>query len=109
MTLIEGNVWEEAMRIVSHLHTRPEGMEQAHSLVVTTVRFVISPQAYLHGRSDLIETHLKPGLLEAHQSQMTLMETLHSTFIKHSSRLAVVRETKIKKQTAISGTLCCIT
>ena len=74
VALLEGNVWEEALRLV-----------------------------YFHQRMDLLETHLKPSLLEAHQSQMALFESLQSTYLRHSSRLLVVRETKRQKQNAILG------
>ena len=74
VTLLEGNTWEEALRLI-----------------------------YFHGRTDLLETHLKPSLLEAHLSQMSLFESLQSTYVRHASRLAVVRETKRQKQSAILG------
>ena len=78
VTLLEGNSWEEALRLI-----------------------------YFHNRTDLLETHLKPSLLEAHISQMSLFDSLRSTYIRHTSRLAVVRETKRQKQTAILHVVEC--
>ena len=74
VTLLEGSAWEEALRLI-----------------------------YFHRRMDLLETHLKPSLLEAHHSQMALFESLESTYLRHTARLAVVRETKRQKQNAILG------
>ena len=74
VNLLEGSLWEEALRLI-----------------------------YFHRRTDLLETHLKPGLVEAHASQMSLFEELRSTYVRHASRLAVVRETKRQKQNAILG------
>ena len=74
VTLLEGYAWEEALRLI-----------------------------YFHRRTDLLETNLKPSLLEAHQSQMALFESLESTYLRHTARLAVVRETKRQKQNAILG------
>ena len=78
MTLLEGSAWEEALRLI-----------------------------HFHRRTDLLETHLKPSLLEAHQSQMALFESLESTYLRHTARLAVVRETKRQKQNAILGWCDC--
>ena len=78
VTLLEGSGWEEALRLI-----------------------------YFHQRTDLLETHLKPSLLDAHQSQMALFESLQSTYVRHVSRLAVVRETKRQKQNAILGKYDC--
>ena len=74
MALLEGCLWEEALRVL-----------------------------HLRHRTDLLETHLLPALLEAQSSQLVLLETLREKFNKHSSRLVVVRETKRKKQAAILG------
>ena len=41
----------------------------------------------------------------AHQSQLSVIETLQSMFVRHASRLAVVREQKEKKQAALLGQL----
>ena len=74
VTLLEGSSWEEALRLI-----------------------------HFHRRTDLLETHLKPSLLEAHQSQVVLFDSLSSTYLRHTARLAVVRETKRQKQNAILG------
>ncbi|KAL0974256.1 hypothetical protein UPYG_G00217790 [Umbra pygmaea] len=65
--LIAGAVWEEALRLV-----------------------------YLYNRQDIIETNLKPALLEAFSSQTAFLETQRTMFIRHKTRLAVVRELKEK-------------
>ncbi|XP_069045545.1 elongator complex protein 1 isoform X1 [Lepisosteus oculatus] len=65
--LIEGAAWEEALRLV-----------------------------YLYNRLDMMETNLKPALLEAHNNQMAFLESQRSLFIRHQTRLAVVRELKEK-------------
>lgn len=74
VSLLEGALWEEALRLL-----------------------------HLHLRCDLIETHLLPGLVEAHESRLALFEQLHTDFKRHSARLVVVRETKRQKQAAILG------
>ena len=86
-------------------------------------------QAFLHSRADLVETHLKPHLLEgkrnrfpfpsltspspltlshshspAHQQHLSLLSSLTSTLTKHTARLQVVREVKRKKQETLLGT-----
>lgn len=76
VSLLEGSLWQEALRLL-----------------------------HLHHRSDLLETHLLPGLLEAQMSQLALFESLHSKFSQHALRLVVVRETKKQKQAAILGNL----
>ena len=74
VVLLEGSYWEEALR-----------------------------QLYLHNRLDLLETNVLPALLEARESRLTLFTNLHSDFKHHSSRLAIVRETKKLRQAAIFG------
>lgn len=74
VALLEGLLWEEALRLL-----------------------------HLHHRCDLLETHLLPGLLEAHASHLSLFESLLADFKQHSSRLLVVRDTKRQKQAAILG------
>lgn len=76
VALLEGSCWEEALRL-----------------------------SHLHRRTDLLETHLKPSLLEAHQTQVALFDNLQSTYLRHTTRLAVVREIKRQKQNAILGML----
>ncbi|XP_056137038.1 elongator complex protein 1 isoform X2 [Lampris incognitus] len=65
--LIIGAVWEDALRLV-----------------------------YMHNRQDIIETNLKPALLEAFSTQMSFLEAQTATFVRHKNRLAVVRELKEK-------------
>uniref|UniRef100_A0A8C7IRK2 Elongator complex protein 1 n=1 Tax=Oncorhynchus kisutch TaxID=8019 RepID=A0A8C7IRK2_ONCKI len=65
--LITGAVWEEALRLV-----------------------------YLYNRQDIIETNLKPALLEACSSQTSYLEAQRAMFIRHKTRLAMVRELKEK-------------
>ncbi|CAI8000180.1 Elongator complex protein 1, partial [Geodia barretti] len=72
VTLLEGGLWDEALRIV-----------------------------HLHGRRDLIETHFRPQLLESHQNHMSLLPSLSTDLTRHSTRLQLVRELKRKKQEAI--------
>lgn len=74
VSLLEGSCWDEAMRLI-----------------------------HLHRRLDLLETHLLPGLLEARENQLTLLQTFRDDYHRRSSRLAVVRENKRKKQQAILG------
>ncbi|KAK6298991.1 hypothetical protein J4Q44_G00305010 [Coregonus suidteri] len=65
--LVTGAVWEEALRLV-----------------------------YLYNRQDIIETNLKPALLEACSSQTTYLEAQMAMLIRHKTRLAVVWEVKEK-------------
>ncbi|MCI4381664.1 hypothetical protein PGIGA_G00254560 [Pangasianodon gigas] len=65
--LIEGAAWEEALRLI-----------------------------YLYNRPDIIETNLKPALLEAHSTQMAFVDSQRALFTRHKNRLAVVREQKEK-------------
>lgn len=65
--LIEGAAWEEALRLI-----------------------------YLYNRQDIIETNLKTAILEAHSNQISFLESQKALFIRHKSRLAVVRELKAK-------------
>ena len=74
VTLLEGSCWDEALRIT-----------------------------HLHSRTDLIETHVRPNALEAQQSQMALFDSLEVTFLRHCSRLEVVRKKKKEKELAILG------
>ncbi|XP_052006172.1 elongator complex protein 1 [Xyrauchen texanus] len=65
--LIEGAAWEEALRLI-----------------------------YFYNRQDIIETNLKPALLEVQSNQMSFLESQKALFIRHKNRLAVVRELKVK-------------
>uniref|UniRef100_A0A4W4HCC7 Elongator complex protein 1 n=1 Tax=Electrophorus electricus TaxID=8005 RepID=A0A4W4HCC7_ELEEL len=65
--LVTGAAWEEALRLI-----------------------------YLYSRQDIIETHLKPALLEAHSMQVAFLESQMALFTRYKSRLAVVLEQKEK-------------
>lgn len=76
MALLEGSLWAESLRLL-----------------------------HLHQRCDLVETHLLPALVEAHDSRLSLFQDLGSKFTHHSSRLVVVRENKKLKRAAILGVI----
>ncbi|KAJ8385271.1 hypothetical protein AAFF_G00191480 [Aldrovandia affinis] len=65
--LITGSAWEEALRLV-----------------------------YLYNRQDIIETNLKPALLEAHSGHSSFLDSQTTLFARYKTRLAVVRELKEK-------------
>ncbi|XP_063235576.1 elongator complex protein 1 [Bacillus rossius redtenbacheri] len=44
------------------------------------------------GRPDLLETHIKPGLLEHQKQMLSQLETSRELFSRHKTRLAVVRK-----------------
>lgn len=67
LQLLEGAAWEEALRLV-----------------------------YKYSRLDIIETSIKPSVLEAHKNYMAFLNSQTDTFIRHKKRLLVVRE--LKKQ-----------
>jgi len=77
VVLLEGSCWDEALRLIHY-----------------------------HRRLDLLETHFLPGLTEARESQLSLLETFRSDFQRRFARLAIVRENKRKKQQAILGNYC---
>ena len=52
---------------------------------------------------DLIETSLRPGLLDAQTRTMEHLEGLRADFDKHHSRLQVVREEKEKARLYLLG------
>jgi elongator complex protein 1 len=74
VALLEGSKWAESLRVI-----------------------------HLHERRDLVETHLLPALVEAHNSSLSLFQDLGSKFTQYSSRLVVVRENKKLKRAAILG------
>ncbi len=74
VTLLEGSCWEEALRL-----------------------------AHLHCQSNLVESHIRPSVMEAASSQLALFETMETTFVRHTSRLEVVRRLKREKEQAILG------
>ncbi|XP_071794308.1 elongator complex protein 1-like isoform X2 [Asterias amurensis] len=67
--LIDGGHWEEALRLM-----------------------------YKHKREDIIETNLKPALVEKCSGTLTSIEEFTTTFSRYKQRLAVVRENKLRMQ-----------
>ncbi|KAK2177216.1 hypothetical protein NP493_613g03011 [Ridgeia piscesae] len=67
VTLIEGSEWDEALRLM-----------------------------YKFGRTDFIETNLKPTLTDTYQHHMTFLEGARADFERHLCRLAIVRQEKRK-------------
>lgn len=65
LLLLEGSAWEEALRLV-----------------------------YKYDRVDIIETSVKPSILEAQKNYMDFLDSQTATFIRHKNRLQVVRELK---------------
>ncbi|XP_034357990.1 elongator complex protein 1 [Arvicanthis niloticus] len=63
LLLLEGSAWEEALRLV-----------------------------YKYDRVDIIETSIKPSILEAQKNYMDFLDSQTATFIRHKNRLQVVRE-----------------
>ncbi|XP_069778820.1 elongator complex protein 1 isoform X2 [Narcine bancroftii] len=68
-SLLEGGDWEESLRLI-----------------------------YKYNRTDILETNLKPSILEAHGNQMAFLDSQKTLFIRHKSRLKIVREIKMKAQ-----------
>ncbi|XP_028367280.1 elongator complex protein 1 isoform X2 [Phyllostomus discolor] len=69
LLLLEGAAWEEALRLV-----------------------------YKYNRLDIIETNIKPSILEAQKNYMALLDSQTTTFSRHKKRLLVVRELKEQVQ-----------
>ncbi|XP_005626959.2 elongator complex protein 1 isoform X1 [Canis lupus familiaris] len=69
LLLLEGAAWEEALRLV-----------------------------YKYNRPDIIETNVKPSILEAQKNYMALLDSQTATFSRHKKRLLVVRELKEQAQ-----------
>ncbi|KAG8593890.1 hypothetical protein GDO81_000980 [Engystomops pustulosus] len=65
--LIEGGLWEDCLRLI-----------------------------YKYNRPDIIETNVKPGIIEAKKNYMTFLEMQKVTFIRYKERLSVVRDLKEK-------------
>nr|XP_061793334.1 elongator complex protein 1-like [Nerophis lumbriciformis] len=68
LALISGAAWEEALRLI-----------------------------HMHNRTDITETNLKPALVEAASAQIYLVETQAATFLRHRTRLELVRQQKEDK------------
>ncbi|KAM4706912.1 elongator complex protein 1 [Discoglossus pictus] len=67
LSLLEGAYWEEALRLI-----------------------------HKYKRLDILETNLKPALLDAQRNHMVFLDNQKTTFTRHKQRLAVVRELKEK-------------
>ncbi|NWT72124.1 ELP1 protein, partial [Prunella himalayana] len=67
LLLLEGALWDEALRLI-----------------------------HKYGRLDIVETNVKPAILEAQKSQLIFLDTQKTAFLRHKSRLQVVRELKEK-------------
>ncbi|NWY42619.1 ELP1 protein, partial [Sylvia atricapilla] len=67
LLLLEGALWEEALRLI-----------------------------HRYDRLDILETNLKPAILEAQKSQLIFLDSQKTAFLRHKSRLQVVRELKQK-------------
>ncbi|RMC22440.1 hypothetical protein DUI87_00754 [Hirundo rustica rustica] len=67
LLLLEGALWEEALRLI-----------------------------HRYGRLDILETNLKPAILEAQKSQLIFLDSQKTAFLRHKSRLQMVRELKEK-------------
>ncbi|NXT69938.1 ELP1 protein, partial [Chaetops frenatus] len=67
LLLLEGALWEEASRLI-----------------------------HKYDRLDILETNLKPAILEAQKSQLIFLDSQKTVFLRHKSRLQVVRELKEK-------------
>ncbi|NXG25553.1 ELP1 protein, partial [Grallaria varia] len=65
--LLEGALWEDALRLI-----------------------------HKYGRLDILETNLKPAVLEAQKSQLIFLDSQKTAFLRYKSRLQVVRELKEK-------------
>ncbi|XP_039589107.1 elongator complex protein 1 [Passer montanus] len=67
LLLLEGALWEEALRLI-----------------------------HKYDRLDILETNLKPAILEAQKSQLIFLDSQKAAFLRHKNRLQVVRELKEK-------------
>lgn len=65
--LLEGAFWEEALRLI-----------------------------HKYDRLDILETNFKPAIIEAQKSQLMFLDSQKTAFLRHKSRLQVVRELKEK-------------
>eukprot|EP00062_Callorhinchus_milii_P020598 gi/632976428/ref/XP_007904788.1/ PREDICTED: elongator complex protein 1 isoform X3 [Callorhinchus milii] len=66
-SLLEGAAWEESLRLV-----------------------------HKYNRHDILETNVKPSILEAHRNHLAFLDSQRSLFLCHKKRLEVVREIKEK-------------
>ncbi|XP_029459838.1 elongator complex protein 1 isoform X2 [Rhinatrema bivittatum] len=63
--LLEGAAWEEALRLI-----------------------------YKYNRLDILETNLRPSILEAQRHHLEFLESQKTMFVRHKKRLTIVRELK---------------
>lgn len=69
LLLLEGALWEEALRLI-----------------------------HKYKRLDIIETNVKPAVIEAKKNHLIFLENQKTTFTRHKQRLCAVRELKEKAQ-----------
>ncbi|XP_030050201.1 LOW QUALITY PROTEIN: elongator complex protein 1 [Microcaecilia unicolor] len=67
--LLEGGAWEEALRLI-----------------------------YKYNRLDILETNLRPSILEAQRHHLVFLESQTTTLVHHKQRLTIVRELKQQAQ-----------
>ncbi|XP_073401432.1 elongator complex protein 1 isoform X2 [Dendrobates tinctorius] len=65
--LLEGALWEDSLRLI-----------------------------HKYKRLDIIETNVKPAIIEAKKNHMIFLDSQKTTFIRHKQRLSVVRDLKEK-------------
>ncbi|XP_022111138.1 elongator complex protein 1-like [Acanthaster planci] len=76
-----------------------DDMEEAISTLISGCQWAESLRLmYKCKREDIIETHLKPALLERCSSTQAALENFLATFDRHQRRLAVVRENKLRQE-----------
>uniref|UniRef100_A0A8C3Y2M2 Elongator complex protein 1 n=1 Tax=Catharus ustulatus TaxID=91951 RepID=A0A8C3Y2M2_CATUS len=77
--------WQQALCMASRLgYTKDKLSSLARSMI------------HKYGRLDILETNLKPAILEAQKSQLIFLDSQKTAFLHHKSRLQVVRELKEK-------------
>ncbi|XP_069834097.1 elongator complex protein 1 isoform X2 [Dendropsophus ebraccatus] len=69
IVLLEGALWEDSLRLI-----------------------------HKHKRLDIIETNVKPAIIEAKKNHMLFLDVQKTTFIRHKQRLSVVRDLKEKER-----------
>uniref|UniRef100_A0A8B9S867 Elongator complex protein 1 n=1 Tax=Apteryx owenii TaxID=8824 RepID=A0A8B9S867_APTOW len=74
LLLLEGALWEEALRLI-----------------------------HKYGRLDILETNFKPAIQEAQKSQLMFLDSQKTAFLRHKSRLQVVRELKEKASASLTN------
>ncbi|KAF7721259.1 hypothetical protein EC973_004986 [Apophysomyces ossiformis] len=81
--LLKGSLWQEAIRMVFTCLRSSFG-----------TNFILQNQSYSNDRSDLIETHVKPGLIDGYTQMDEDIDEMFSQFNKQTSRLKDLRERK---------------